>query len=115
MGQADLSVCREYAVPLIRRRNRALYRCCGLDTVELIREKEESLVVAFIQSRNLYRTTNRVAEIVVAQRRPRQLGLIGEEVIGIEVIVAEEFIEIAVELVRSRLCHHVDLSAGAAP
>ena len=45
--------------------------------------------------------------------RLRQAGGIGEEIVGVEIVVAEEFEQFAVVLVGSRSRHHVDDGAAA--
>ena len=50
---------------------------------------------------------------VIAQLGDRRAGHIGEEVIGVQRIVAEEFVDRAVEIVRAGLDGHVDGAGGA--
>ena len=55
------------------------------------------------------------AELVALVRRFRLVTGIGEEVIRIQLIVAQELVEVAMECVRSRFADGVDHSAGGSP
>src|SRR5262249_55213205 len=55
------------------------------------------------------------AEVVVAQRRTRHPARVVEEVVGVELVIAQELKGAAVELVIAAAGHDVDRRAGIAP
>ena len=84
-------------------RDRAAGRC-GLARALVIGE-EEGLVVDD-------RAAGRAAELVLVERRARQAGRIGEEVVGVEIVVAQKLEDRAVKLIGAALDGGVDHRAG---
>src|SRR5690606_20859342 len=72
----------------------------------LVKAEEESLVPP-------YRPPCRDTELVVPQQRLRPPGSVGEEVARIELVVAEELIERAVQRIGPGLQAEVDHTAGS--
>ena len=55
------------------------------------------------------------SELVPAQGRFAQVVFVREEVVGVQLIVAEKFKERSVKFIRARACRHVqNATAGAA-
>ena len=77
------------------------------DAPPLLRVKEEGLVLD-------YRATQSEAEIVPAQRRPHDVVAIIEKVVGVQIIIAEELVSTAMELVSTTTRDHGYFGTGAA-
>ena len=69
----------------------------------LVRQEEERFVSAIVDLRNPDGTADGSAEIVLLQDRLALVVGIVEEPCGVEIIVAKEFIKIAVKLIRTGL------------
>ncbi len=70
-------------------------------------EQEERLVLD-------HRSADVRAVLVLNEGRPRDAGAVAEEVVGVERPVAQEFVEIAVDLVGTGLGGQVDDASGKA-
>ncbi len=77
-----------------------------------MREEEEGSVAAIIQVRNQHRSADRVAKIVVAKRRPGHIARVVEEIVCIQLVVAEELVAGAVEGIGTALGNHAYLPAA---
>ena len=79
------------------------------DTGSLIREEKESSIAAVVEMGNVYRPSERSAELVSFQGVSS-----GEEVGGVQVIISEELEQRPMYLVRARARNHVHHTAHAA-
>src|SRR5438270_9720357 len=81
---------------------------CARNSVSLIRSliraKEESIL------NKRYATAQIAAELVLSQKRPRQALVVEKPFIGIQVFIAEVFINLAVIVRRSALGQDIDVS-----
>src|SRR5579862_3674387 len=77
-------------------------------TKTLVTPKEESLIAT-------NRPAKRTSELVAPQRRFWLSGPVSEEVGRIELVVSQKLVEGAVELVGTRLGHHVRQAACVGP
>src|SRR5262249_48956347 len=84
-------------------------------TEAFIGEKEEGLVLALVNLRDPNRAARAEAEIVLLINRARSPAAVAEKAVGVQIVVAQEFIGAAVKIVRAglgRKRHHA--AAGVA-
>src|SRR5215475_8992445 len=74
--------------------------------------EKEGLILLFINSWNPDRTSDGAPEIVVAQLGARYVVEIIEVIIGVQIVIAEKFIDSAMEGTGARSRDNVDLGAA---
>ena len=82
------------------------------DLVPLVVEQPERLVPTVVDSRDLHRTTQHHSPLVLTKRGLAGTARIPEEVVGVELVVAEELEERTVKFIGSRLEGHGDVCPG---
>ncbi len=98
----------EIALPFERRRHTSRTDQSLYPAQALIRNEEESSVLAVVEMRDNNRSTPGAAELVEAACRLTQSAQVHEEILGAEFVVAEKFEQAAVQLVRSGLADQID-------
>src|ERR1035438_2915554 len=81
----------------------------------LVPEEETLLAVSVVLFRDKHGAANVEPEYVVSGFGHRRAGPIGEEIIGVQVVVAEELVGRAMEIMRAGLDRHVDRAGRADP
>ena len=84
------------------------------DAPELLRKEEEGLAPAVVDLWDQDRSADRVAEVVVTQRRPGDAVQVVEVVVGVQVVVAEELVRRTMQRICARARNHVDLAGRGA-
>src|SRR5262249_15003009 len=103
---------REDALPLVYRRHGGEQRGNALDDPGPFKRAVDESAIAPVIFRQQDRSTRRSSELiapVLAAGTPRQVT---EEVIGVEIVVAQIFPNCAVQFIRTGFQDRVDLAAG---
>ena len=105
---------RENALALVQRRYLHVARVVINHAAELLGEKEERLVPAVVDTRNIYRSAGGVTEVVVAEWRPRHLVEVVEKIVGVQLVVPQELVGGAMPFVGPAFGDDADLPATGA-
>ena len=89
----------EVSVALSRARHHAVLHDALPQTLPLVAAEEEGTILAAVDMGNGERSAERAAELVALER----LSVDGEEIAGIQLVIAQEFEQVAVELIAAGL------------